>query len=243
MKHLVLLHGWGVRPSVFDKFRAALAGQYQVCALALPGYEGVATCAPYDLASLADRIAGAAPDRCFVAGWSLGGQVALAWAERAPGQVERIALISTTPCFVQREQWKSAMAPGVLQEFASALEADVSGTLARFSLLQAKGDSQSRSVIAALRGALASPATTEGQALRAGLGVLLGSDLRTRLKHIRQPALVVHGEHDALVPPAAAKYLASNLPRGTLEVVRGSGHAPFLASLEAVARSLHEFLA
>lgn len=243
MKQLVLLHGWGVRPVVFDPLCAALAHDYDVCAPALPGYDGAASSAPYDLDALADRIAAAAADRCFVAGWSLGGQVALTWAERAPHQVERIALIATTPCFVQRETWDCAMAPAVLQEFSSALEVDVSRTLARFSLLQAKGDSQSKAVVTALRRALASEATADAGALNAGLRILLHADLRTHLERIEQEALVIHGENDSLIPLAAAESLASVLPRGTLIRVRGAAHAPFLANPGVVAGALREFCA
>ena len=146
MKVLVLLHGWGVRPSVFDTLRAQLAEWYEVRAPALPGYDGTAACEPYNVDTLADRLAAAAPERCFVAGWSLGGEVALAWAGRAPQQVERFALIATSPCFVRREGWISAMDPEVLGEFSAALDVDASRTLKRFSLLQAQGDSRQRDV-------------------------------------------------------------------------------------------------
>jgi pimeloyl-[acyl-carrier protein] methyl ester esterase len=240
---VVLLHGWGVRPAVFDRLRSALSPSYDVLAPALPGYDGVAAREPYDLPFLADYIAASMPERCFVAGWSLGGLVALAWAQRAPAQVERLALLATTPCFVQREAWESAMEPHVLHEFASALEIDVSRTLARFSLLQAKGDTQAKAVVAALRNALASGATTHVTALRGGLDVLLGEDLRMRLQGMRQPALVIHGENDALVPVAAAEYLARELRCATLDVIAGAAHAPFLAAPAAVARALDAFFA
>jgi pimeloyl-[acyl-carrier protein] methyl ester esterase len=243
VKTVVLLHGWGVRPAVFEGLRAELAHGYEVRTPALAGYDGTSSCAPYDLDCLAQRVASAAPDRCFVAGWSLGGQVALAWAKRSPRQVERVALIATTPCFVQRDAWKSAMEPHVLQAFASALEVDANRTLSRFALLQARGDTRSKSVVSALRRTLASPADTDLNALRGGLEILLQSDLRPRLQDVAQEAIVLHGKHDTLVPLAAAEYLASSLPRAKLTVLRDSAHAPFVANPGSVGRELQAFFA
>ncbi len=42
---------------------------------------------------------------------------------------------------------------------------------------------------------------------------------------IAQPSLLIHGEHDALMPIAAARRLAQALPRARLETLAGSGHA------------------
>lgn len=243
MKTLVLLHGWGVRPTVFDGLRALLEPHFDTCAPPLPGYDGAPSSKPYDLEGVAAQVAATSPERCLVVGWSLGGQIALAWAERAPQQVERVAFISTTPSFVQREQWEPALEPRVLREFASALASDVDRTLARFSVLQARGDAQSRAVISGLRNALASTATTDVAALRDGLLILSESDSRERVKAIGQPALVVHGEHDALVPTAAAEWFAHALPNGRLECVRNAAHAPFLSRPESVGAALREFFA
>ena len=63
-------------------------------------------------------------DRIGLVGWSLGGEVALAWARRAPRQVRRLALIATTPCFTSKSGWTCATSPAVLQEFGRSLAAD-----------------------------------------------------------------------------------------------------------------------
>jgi pimeloyl-ACP methyl ester carboxylesterase len=45
-----------------------------------------------------------------------------------------------------------------------------------------------------------------------------------RLPRITAPTLVLHGEHDALIPVAAAHDLARRIPGATLEVIPGWGH-------------------
>ena len=135
------------------------------------------------------------------------------------------------------------MARRVLLEFSAGLNADLNRTLKRFSLLQAQGDSEAKRVAAGLRSALATSAGCDAEALRAGLHILLDSDLRSSLHDLEHATLVIHGANDALVPLAAAEYLASTLPRGKLFVVAGAAHAPFLSRTRAVASALQEFLA
>ncbi len=45
-----------------------------------------------------------------------------------------------------------------------------------------------------------------------------------RLSRITAPTLVIHGQHDALIPVAAAHDLARRIPGATLEVIDGWGH-------------------
>jgi pimeloyl-[acyl-carrier protein] methyl ester esterase len=235
---IVLLHGWGCSARVWDELAVRLALRFRVHALDLPGYGSAPACTPYTLEKLADTVARCAPRRCRVAGWSLGGEVALLWARRAPCQVERLALIGTTPCFTSRPGWPCATAPAVLQEFGQRLAFDRAGTLARFAAAQARGDARAQRY-AGLSG-LAEGSATDG-ALSAGLRVLASADLRRELSRVRQPALVLHGARDHIVPPAAGRRLAAALPDARFALLRTCAHAPFLSQPGRIARALQEF--
>jgi pimeloyl-[acyl-carrier protein] methyl ester esterase len=237
---IVLLHGWGCSARVWDELAARLAPRFRVHAPDLPGCGAAAACAPYTLETLADTVARAAPRRCRVAGWSLGGEVALAWARRAPYQVERLALIGTTPCFMSRPGWPCATAPAVLREFGQRLASDRAGTLARFAAAQVRGDARANR-FAGLLGRLVEDNATDDGALSAGLRVLAKADLRRELSRVRQPALVLHGARDRIVPPAAGRRLAAALPAARFALLRSCAHAPFLSQPGRVARALREF--
>lgn len=241
MTMVVLLHGWGMNAAVFDAFSARLAPRHTVRALDLPGYGETPACEPYTLERLAAAVAAEAPERCCVVGWSLGAQVALCWAHAQPQQVERLALLAATPCFVQREDWQAAIDIAVLQAFTDALADDTQGTLRRFISLQARGDDAAKHVTRHLRDALSARAVPDAHVLGQGLRILSSSDLRDVLKSIGQPTLVVQGEHDSLVPLAAAEHLAHALPSSTLEVVPGAAHAPFVSRAAHVSRLIAEF--
>ncbi len=53
-------------------------------------------------------------------------------------------------------------------------------------------------------------------------------DTRARLGRIEAPTLVLHGDRDALTPPANARLLVEAVPDATLGLVRGAGHAYLL---------------
>ena len=238
---LVMLHGWGVGAPVFDVLREHCAAARDARAVDLPGYGAAQTCEPYTLEALADRVSADAPPQCGVIGWSLGAQVALAWAQARPEQVTSLALIAATPCFVQRDDWPCAMERRVFESFAASLEQDLTATLARFCALQAHGADDARSTNRRLRAALDASGAPDGHALKGGLRVLLKRDLRPDLPTVAQRALVVHGACDALVPPPAAAFLAQTLPRARLERIAGAAHAPFVSAPQRVGALLEEF--
>lgn len=239
VRDVVLLHGWGSGVGVWDDFARRLRPRFHVRALPLPGYGADATLAVHSLEEMIEAVARAAPRRCGVVGWSLGGEAALAWALRAPFQVQRIALIATTPCFTSKPGWTCATPPAVLHEFGQAIKTDRAGTLARFVAVQAKGDAHARQV-----GGMLQRLYDQGvpdDVLAAGLAVLSSADLRRDLRWVRQPALVLHGARDRIVPPAAGRRLAAALPRGRFRLLRACAHAPFLSQPDRVARALRDF--
>lgn len=238
---LALLHGWGMNAAVWDDLAALLAKNFRVHCVDLPGCGASPACAPYTLDVMTDALAAALPQRLAVCGWSLGGQLALDWALRAPDRVECLVLIATTPRFVRGAGWECGIDAAVLDDFAHGLVRDYRGTLQRFFALQAQGDTDARAVLRRLRGQILMRGEPDMAALEAGLRILKETDLRDKLSRIPQPALILHGAHDAIAPLAAALYLQRALPRATLEVLAGAAHAPFVAQPQRAARHITEF--
>ena len=238
---LVLLHGWGMNAVVWGEVAAALAQQFRLHCVDLPGHGASPACAPCTLDALADLLAAALPRRVAVCGWSFGGQVALNWALRKPDQIERLVLLAATPRFVRGAQWDCGIDAAVLDDFARGLAHDYRATLQRFLALQAQGDAHPRIVLRRLREHILAHGEPDVAALGAGLRLLKETDLRDRLERITQPALILHGERDTLVPLAAAEYLQRVLPHATLEVFAGATHAPFITQPQRAVRRIVEF--
>ena len=236
----MLLHGWGSGTAVWDELARRLGRRFRVHALPLPGYGTDGVRAADSIQAMVATVARLAPRRCSVVGWSLGGEVALAWAAYAPRQVTRLTLIATTPCFTSRPGWPCATAPAVLREFGQALATDRAGTLARFAAVQAKGDARARRYSDLLQRLY--QAGYPQDVLAADLAVLAGTDLRGELRQVRQPALVLHGARDRIVPPTAGIRLAAALPDARFELMRSCAHVPFLSQPDRVVRMLRAFL-
>lgn len=233
---LVLLHGWGMHGGVWDGLRQALAQQFRLHIIDLPGYGGSAHCEPYTLATLANGVAQAMPQRAHVCGWSLGGQVAIRLALDFPQRLDKLILLSTTPCFRQREDWPQAMDAATLQEFTRNLAHDYEGTLKRFLSLQARSGDDAREVIAVLRAKLFARGEPSLLSLSRGLAILQDVDLREELAHISHSTLVLQGARDTLTPLGAGEWLVQNISDSALKIVAGGAHAPFLSHrLETIA--------
>ncbi|MGA8146429.1 MAG: pimeloyl-ACP methyl ester esterase BioH [Gallionellaceae bacterium] len=239
---LVLIHGWAMHGGIWDNVVPQLAQQFRVHCVDLPGHGASARIAEFDLDTVVEQIAARFDEAVHVCGWSLGGQIAMRWAESRPEQIQRMVLVATTPCFVQREGWDHAMAIGVLQEFAAGLSQNYEQTLKRFLALQVRGSEQERELLADLRARMFSRGKPDIGALRGGLAILRDTDLRAILPGLNHEVMVIAGARDMLTPPAASVHLAQALGKARLVNVRGAAHVPFLSHPEIFLKGVTGFL-
>ena len=234
---LVLLHGWGAHAGVWGDVIARMDLGHTVIAPDYPAEGGV----DRSMNEVVDRLAAMVPERCVVAGWSLGGQLALQWAQRYPRRIRKLILVSTTPRFVMAPDWSYGMDADAFSSFAGLVATDAAQALRRFLLLETQGDAQARKVARQLEAALGARPDAEGPALMRTLDWLRDTDLRTVLHDIVQPVLVMHGDCDRITPFAAGEFLAARLADARLVRISGAAHAPFVSDPEAFSRLIAEF--
>jgi pimeloyl-[acyl-carrier protein] methyl ester esterase len=242
---LLSLHGWGLNLRVFDELVAALPG-FRHMRVDLPGHGR----SPWDpraadlvgVSRLVHEAASAHASSCFMLGWSLGGQNALELAAAAPTFADRLLLICATPKFTASEDWPHGMASETLARFDAALERNWRGTVRDFLELQVRGGADADRVLRELNRALLAQGEAQREALAAGLDTLRRTDLRDRLRGVRQATLVVAGQYDRITHPSASRALAEHLPHARYVELRRAGHAPFLSHTSQLAGLLREFL-
>lgn len=239
---LVLIHGWAMHGGVWSGAAQELARSFRLHVVDLPGHGLSPPMAAATLESLAQAVAEAIPDGAAVCGWSLGAQVAMRVALDHPVRVSRLALVSGTPRFVREGGWPFGVERDVLEAFARDLERDYEGTLRRFLALQARGSDRAHDLIQTLRAGLFARGRPGLETLKAGLGILLATDLRHEIPRIAQPMLLIHGERDLLTPPGAGRWLSSNLGDSRFALLPRCAHAPFLSDPERFIGLLREFL-
>lgn len=222
---------------------ADLAGRYKVTVfdLAGAGYSGTAK-APLSLAWMADVTAGLSATlglvRPVVLGWGLGGQVAIALAERHAPLVASLVLADTSAGGAGAVQPRSSTAvllatPGTTPTSLSAawFPADPPGQIARVAWIEALSagapDWLTRSSVVG-EDALQSAAWVDPD-LAAGLGSL---DI---------PVLVVTGSDDRVFPLANSVALAKALPHARLVTLADAGYAAMFEDESSFVQSLEGF--
>lgn len=239
---LVLLHGWSMHSGVWHDLAELLSEQFTLHLVDLPGH-GLSDwqSGDFELETILSWMSAELPEQAYYVGWSLGGLISLAFAQRFPDRVEKLALLAATPCFVQQTDWAHAMPSSVFSDFHTQLGENQAATLQQFLLLQARGSTKSRQTIKALAVKMAEVGIANPDALSAGLSLLMNLDMREALTKLVCPGLMLLGERDTLVPQIMvndALALNTNL---AVNIIEGAGHAPFISHTDDCEQSLVRF--
>lgn len=239
---LVLLHGWAMHGGVFAPLVERMRDRCTLHVVDLPGHGGSRDSdVPLRLDTCAAAIAAEVPDGATWCGWSLGGLIALHAAQHAV-PMRALAMLSATPCFVRKDDWRWGMSPEIFRDFATGLRTDWRGTLDRFLALEAFGSDRAKEELRHLRDALFARGEPATSVLADGLELLETSDLRPGLPSLALPSLWIGGRRDRLVDPRAMQAAVELTPNAALDVVDHAGHAPFLTHADAVAAALARVL-
>lgn len=179
-----------------------------------------------DLVSLLDAVD---VEQVDLVGLSMGGYVALAFAERHPERLRTLTLVDTksTEDSADAKAGRDAVAGRVATEGRSGLAADMIGVLV--------AESASSWTRARLRTMIEStPAESIVAALR---GMKHRPDRTAVLSNLTVPVAVIVGEHDALSPLSDADHMAV-AAGGALTVVPDAGHMSPIEDPVTVAAAL-----
>ncbi len=229
---LILLHGWAMHSDIWSGVRNRLAQYFRLHLVDLPGHGLSPTPwidAPGTLEHMAEIVKEELPESSIICGWSLGGQVAIELALHEPERIKKLVLVSTTPSFVQREDWIWGMEAATLKLFMKNLKQDYVSTLNRFLTLQVSGDINTSVLLTQLRESVFQEGKLDEAGLQMGLQILFTSDLRERIKSVDQPVILLHGENDAIAHPKAARWMHEHLQNSELVMLPHCGHTPFLS--------------
>jgi len=185
---------------------------------------------------LAARILEAAPERFALAGFSLGGIVALEMVAQAPERVERLALIDTTA--------RPDPAGNAVLRRAAVAKARAEGMDGYILDAWEKLVSPANSVDARLKRTILDMARNAGADVLAGQSevAIHRADGRPRLETIRVPTLVLAGEDEQICPLAAHEELARGIAGARLFTIPNAGHFAPLENPAAVARHMRDWL-
>jgi pimeloyl-ACP methyl ester carboxylesterase len=230
---LLLIPGMFNPPAVWDLVRAELAAAPsppEVRVLDVTSQDSIGAMADNGWRLLADL-----PDGCplVLAGFSMGGYVALDMLARRPGRVQGLAMVDssagveTPESLVVREKTVAALA----RNPAKTIEGIIQFGLHPDNLGK-------QALVEGLR--VMMQAVGPEAASRQVRALSVRRDHRPWLAHWRGAALVLCGREDRVTPPSASHELLALLPQASACWVDGAGHMTPLEAPATVAAALQQ---
>jgi pimeloyl-ACP methyl ester carboxylesterase len=218
---IVLVHGMGVDHRMWTLQAPALQELGPVWAPDLPGFGDAAPLdparrTPEDYADwLAARLRERGTGAAHVAGYSMGGTLALLLALRHPQRVRSLAVCCSSPCWGRGARGAVAQVWGLV---APRLAMDVFARSVQWGYARYSRDPAGRAEVAAMVRQAHRPTMLSLYRALAGL------DLRADVARLAVPVLVVGGGRDWLAPPSHQRALARAVPGAELELLPGADH-------------------
>lgn len=244
---LVFLHGWSISAAAFAEIAELLAVDYRLLIPDLPGHGDSSPAHQNDLAGLsADLVAwlqAINPGPVFLAGWSLGGMLAMHIAGAGLLSLKSLVLIGTTPRFTNADDWAYGLPAAQVHVLARNLKRRFEPTLGEFFKLTLAGEVIDIERLRSIRNfAVRNSPLPDKNVAGELLAFLAVQDQRDVLVELDCPVLVMHGAADQVSPLAAGRFLAEQTGNGQLAVFDGVGHAPFWSQPRIFVKVLREFL-
>jgi 2-succinyl-6-hydroxy-2,4-cyclohexadiene-1-carboxylate synthase len=214
---------------------AAIGGRYRALTPDLPGHGQAAERRPASFAACAAYVRALAGGPCTLAGYSMGGRIALYTALAIPGLVQRLVLVGASPGIADAAEREARRRSD--EALAGRIEAiGVEAFAAEWGAQPLLAGQHERVAAAAHADRLRNTAAGLAAALR-GLGTGVMPPLWDRLPELAVPVTLVVGERDEKFRVVAER-MAAAIPDCRLEVVPGAGHAAQLERPEAVAATI-----
>lgn len=236
---VVLGHSLGTGPLIWEQVTPALAAEYRVSLLTLPGH----ATAPipqsaFTLTELADAVAEKIrlieKSGVLYAGVSIGGALALELALRHPELFRGVAAIASGATLGDADHWRER-AKLVRSQSTSVLIATSAKAWFGPNSLATQPDLSGR-ILHALQ-----DTSTEGYARCAeALGTY---DIRGHLGQIAVPVLAMGGEHDSIAPRSSQDEIVAGVPNARAVEIPDAAHQPPAEQPVLVTEQLRAFFA
>ena len=233
---LVLLHGFPLDHQTWDKIIPLMDDGNDLIIPDLRGFgESSTVDTPYTMDDLASDIAGLLDhlgvEKTAIAGHSMGGYVALAFARLYPQRLTGLGLVSTQAAADPPERKE-----GRYKSAADVAEKGIGGVV---EAMTTKFTSNERlQEVARTIMEKQQPAAYIG-ALKAMAERLDSSGL---LPHFTFPVTIIHGNADQLIPIERAHEMKTAIAHAYLVELKDVGHLPMLEAVQETANSLKQLV-
>jgi pimeloyl-ACP methyl ester esterase len=243
---VVFLHGWAMSGRVW-RFQRPLGDFRRLIFLDQRGHGQTPPAAGYTVqdyaGDLVEFFEALELQDAVLVGWSMGVQVALQAFSALRPRISALVLVGGNPRFTAAEDYPHGQPPLEVKGMGVNLRRDYQKTMGTFFKgMFAEGEMEGEQYQRIVHEIVMGGRSPDLDAARRSLQILSEADLRDRLPLIDRPVLLIHGELDSICPASASAYMAQRLPAGTLEIMPGCGHAPFMTRPEQFNDLLGSFI-
>jgi 2-succinyl-6-hydroxy-2,4-cyclohexadiene-1-carboxylate synthase len=232
---LVLLHGFTHTGRSWDDVARELRERYRPLAPDLRGHGGAGGATPVTLEAVISDLDRVAPGRFVLAGYSMGGRIALQYALARPARVRRLVLVGATPGIADPAERTARVEAD--EQLAGEIESmQVEVFAARWARTPVLADQLPEVAARVHADRLRNTPQGLARALR-GLGAGALPPVWHRLGELKIPVLLLVGERDQKFLEIA-QAMAERIPSAHLVLIPGAGHAAHLEQPEAVAAAV-----
>jgi peroxiredoxin len=187
---------------------------------------------------LHDVLAALEIEKSIPIGWSLGGQVVLAYVDLfGTANVAGLVIVESGPPDTKRPDWTYAMGTEAEnQEFANLITADMPQFAEVMMGMMFHKEMPAEFVSEMTELTLQTPPKIAYNICRDALY----SDYRDLMPNIDVPTLLAIGRY-GLIPPEAQEYLRDQISGSQMVFFEESGHSPFVEEPEAFNKAIREF--
>ncbi|MEM0908749.1 MAG: alpha/beta hydrolase [Pseudomonadota bacterium] len=241
---LVLVHGFSMSSLLFEKqLSGPLSARFRVIAPDLRGHGNSDPGSDLSALGRAETYAGDlkaaiasfARRDPIVAGWSFGGRVICAYLADGGAAAGAVFFASVTDDVLPDGSRPHGPAAAVIADMCGADDLAAAHATVRFvdGMFAAPPDPSVRDLILAIAASVPRNVRRNMRGLK--------SDNRALLQSLAVPVLAIHGEADAVIRSEAAAATADAAQHGSLMLMPGIGHAPFLEAQHVFDTALERF--
>jgi 3-oxoadipate enol-lactonase len=238
---LLFLHGIGGAARAWRGQLDFFKDRYHAIAWDMPGYGGSAPLPDVSIAALAgalqDFLQAIGAIKPIIVGHSIGGMIVQQWLAKNPRIAGAVVLAQTSPAFGKPDgDWQKSFIDARLGPLDRG---ETLVTLAPSLVKELVGDDPDAS---GMNLACDCMAAVPEATYRATMLALMGFDLRSALRDIAVPTLVLSGSKDNNAPAPMMAKMASYIPSATYVELEGVGHLANLERPLAFNAALDQFL-
>jgi len=229
-EQIIFIHGSGWNTRMWYNQRDYLKSSMEVILVDLPGHGKSPGDGCDSVEEYRDTIYGVvkmlSPGRCYVAGHSLGGAIAMSFALSYPDVTKGIVLIGTGAKLRVLPQ----ILEGITKDKDNAVQNIVTLAFSKKAPLTLKNDDFNETM------------QCKAEAIYKDFNACNHFDIMDSVGSLQVPALIICGTDDVLTPPKYSSYLNKEIKGSRLVLIEDAGHMVMMEKPMDVNRAIGEFV-